>query len=189
MKRKSFALLVVSLLFFSVAGLCPAGEEPPKSKQTELGLYATAAEVHAKWVAAPDSVRIVDVRTPGEYVFVGHAPTAVNIPIRFFKEAVDPQTVKPVMPLNERFVEEVKARFKETDTLFVMCRSGGRSAFAVNALAKAGFRNAYNVVDGFEGDKLNDPDSDNNGKRIVNGWRNAGAPWTYALDAGLVYSP
>lgn len=34
-----------------------------------------------------------------------------------------------------------------------MCRSGGRSAAAVNLLAGAGFTNVYNITDGMEGDK------------------------------------
>jgi rhodanese-related sulfurtransferase len=40
-----------------------------------------------------------------------------------------------------------------------MCRSGDHSALAVNALAKAGFVNVYNIIDGMEGDKMNDPEA------------------------------
>jgi rhodanese-related sulfurtransferase len=43
-------------------------------------------------------------------------------------------------------------------------------------LAQAGFKNAYTVVDGFEGDREKDPASQNYGKRTVNGWKNAGLP-------------
>jgi rhodanese-related sulfurtransferase len=49
---------------------------------------------------------------------------------------------------------------------------------AVEMLAQAGFRNAYTVVDGFEGDRNTNPSSPNYGKRTVNGWKNAGLPWT-----------
>jgi rhodanese-related sulfurtransferase len=59
----------------------------------------------------------------------------------------------------------------------------------VNTLAKAGFKNVYNIVDGFEGDKLHDPKSYNDGKRIVNGWKNSGSAWTYKLDPELAYLP
>ena len=48
---------------------------------------------------------------------------------------------------------------KPDDTLMVMCRSGGRSAIAVNFLAKAGFKNVYNIIDGMEGDANADSDS------------------------------
>jgi rhodanese-related sulfurtransferase len=70
-----------------------------------------------------------------------------------------------------------------------MCRSGGRSAYAVNLLAKTGFKNVYSIVDGFEGDKLDIEGSYYKGKRLVNGWKNSGAPWTYQLDSELLYLP
>ena len=38
----------------------------------------------------------------------------------------------------------------------VICRSGGRGAMAVNLLAKAGYKNVYNVIDGMEGDAVED---------------------------------
>ena len=48
---------------------------------------------------------------------------------------------------------------KPDDTLMVMCRSGGRSAMAANALAKAGFKKVYNIIDGMEGDANADSES------------------------------
>ena len=77
--------------------------------------------------------------------------------------------------------------YRATDTLLVTCRSGGRSALAVNALAKAGFKRAYNVIDGMEGDLVNDPGSANHGKRMKNGWKNSGAPWTYDVNPALLW--
>jgi hypothetical protein len=56
-------------------------------------------------------------------------------------------------------------------------------------MAKAGFQKVYNIIDGFEGDSLKDSDSYQNGKRIINGWKNSGAPWTYKLERKLVYYP
>ncbi len=53
---------------------------------------------------------------------------------------------------------------------------------AVNALAAAGYTNAYNIIDGFEGDKVADATSPDHGKRRCNGWTNSGLPWTYAVD-------
>ena len=44
----------------------------PKGKQTTLGLYVTAAKAYEMWKAAPDKVKVIDVRTPEEYAFVGH---------------------------------------------------------------------------------------------------------------------
>ena len=53
----------------------------PKGKQTVLGLYATSWEAYEKWRADPDKVKIVDVRTPEEYLFVGHPVMAWKIPV------------------------------------------------------------------------------------------------------------
>lgn len=67
-----------------------------------------------------------------------------------------------------------------------MCRSGGRSAMAVNKLAEAGFVNVYNITDGFEGEIVKDPESVFVGQHMVNGWKNSGSPFTYAVDPKLM---
>ena len=59
---------------------------------------------------------------------------------------------------------------------------------AINALAAAGFTNAY-ILDGMEGSRVNDPDSVFHGMRLKNGWKPAGLPWTYDLDAGRMALP
>ena len=155
--------------------------ELPKEKQTTLGLYVTAAQAYEKWHATPDTVKVIDVRTPEEYAFVGHAEMAWNIPVAFvtyrWKDGKTEYGAKP----NSDFVAGVKKLTKPTDTLLLMCRSGGRSAMAVNQLAAAGFKNVYNITDGFEGDKVTDPESVFMGKRMRNGWKNS-APWTYGID-------
>ena len=46
-----------------------------------LGLYVTAKEAYEKWKAEPDKVKIIDVRTPEEYLFVGHPTMAWKIPV------------------------------------------------------------------------------------------------------------
>jgi rhodanese-related sulfurtransferase len=187
MKPKFFLILFIFLIFSFSINLY-AESSLPEKKQTALGLYITAKAAFTKLHTEQKKIKLLDVRTPGEYLFVGHAPMATNIPVKFFKDDVD-EKMKPIMVLNEHFVDEVKQRFKTTDTIMVMCRSGGRSAAAVNILAKAGFKSVYNVTDGFEGDVLNISGSYKNGKRILNGWRNSGAPWTYELDPRLVYRP
>lgn len=173
-------IVPLSALLFPLLSL--ADSSPPKEKQTVLGMYLTAKEAYEKHAADPVSMHLLDVRTPGEYVFVGHAPTAVNIPVLFLTPGITPEN-KPVMPSNGNFVAEVEKRYKKTDTILVMCRSGGRSAAAVNKLAAAGYANVYNIVDGFEGD------ADERGLRTINGWKNSGAPWTYKLDPNLAYNP
>jgi hypothetical protein len=78
---------------------------------------------------------------------------------------------------------------KPTDTILVTCRSGGRSAIAVNMLAAAGYTNVYNIVDGMEGDLVDDPASVFHGQRMKNGWKNSGVPWTYDITPEKILLP
>ncbi len=155
--------------------------ELPKEKQTTLGLYVTAAQAYEKWKAAPGSLKVIDVRTPEEYAFVGHAEMAWNIPVAFVTYLRKDGKTEYGPRMNQDFVAEVKGLVQPTDTLLLMCRSGGRSAMAVNQLAAAGFKSVYNITDGFEGDKVEDPGSVFFGKRMRNGWKNS-VPWTYGID-------
>ena len=160
----------------------------PEWKQTSLGLYVTAHEAHEMWKADPVGVRIIDVRTPEEYIYVGHPETARNIPLYFVEYQWDLEAGEPAMRPNPGLISVVKASYAPTDTLLMLCRSGGRSAQAANMLAKAGFVRVYNVIDGMEGDKVDDPGSAYHGKRMRNGWKNAGAPWTYDCRPDLLWS-
>jgi hypothetical protein len=51
---------------------------------------------------------------------------------------------------------------------------------ATNILAKVGFKSVYNIIDGIEGDIVNDA-SVFSGQRMKNGWKNSGLPWTYDI--------
>jgi rhodanese-related sulfurtransferase len=163
--------------------------ELPKEKQTTLGLYVTAKEAFEKWKAEPETVMILDVRTPEEFLFVGHPVMAWKIPIAAQSYEWDAEKGKFPMKLLPDFVARVSEVAKPTDTILVTCRSGGRSAIAVNMLAAAGFTNVYNIVDGMEGDLVDDPDSAFHGQRMRNGWKNSGAPWTYDMTSEKLVLP
>jgi rhodanese-related sulfurtransferase len=163
--------------------------ELPKRKQTTLGLYVTAKEAYEMYQKDPDKIKVLDCRTPQEYAFIGHAPMAVNIPSKFMTYKWDAKKKMYVMEDNPNFVKQVKKVFKPTDIILDMCRSGDRSGVSVNKLAQAGFKHVYSVTDGFEGDMIKDPKDPNNGRRLKNGWKNAGLPWTYDLDPNLMYLP
>jgi rhodanese-related sulfurtransferase len=180
-------LISTLLLPFVAAGAVQAQQQVPEGKQTSLGLYVTAKEAYERWQADPQNVKIIDVRTPDEYVFVGHPAMAWNVPLSFLAYEWDAEKKKPVMKSNPDFVAQVKRLVKPTDTILVTCRSGQRSAPAVNLLAEAGFKNVYSVIDGVEGDKVKDPENVFHGKRMKNGWKNSGLPWTYDLDPELMY--
>jgi rhodanese-related sulfurtransferase len=158
-------------------------------RQTSLGLYVTAKEAYDLWQADPEGVRILDVRTPEEYVFVGHAPMAWNIPLAFQSFEWDPDKHGFHWDLNPAFLPAVQAWAKPGDTILVSCRSGGRSAMAINLLAKHGYTAAWNIVDGMEGGQVKDPDSVFHGMRMKNGWKNSGLPWTYEIDRDRMALP
>jgi rhodanese-related sulfurtransferase len=167
----------------------PAARELPAGKQTSLGLYLTAREAYDTWKATPDKVIVLDVRTQEEYLFIGHAEMAWNIPLAAQSYEWNAEKKQfPLQPLPD-FIDRVRKVAGPGDTLLVMCRSGGRSAMAVNKLAEAGFRNVYNITDGFEGDAVSDPSSVFNGQRLVNGWKNSGLPWTYDIDPARMVLP
>jgi rhodanese-related sulfurtransferase len=153
----------------------------PKEKQTVLGLYVTAKEACEKWKADPEKVMILDVRTPEEYLFVGHPTMAWKIPLAVQTYDWDAARAQfPMKPLLD-FVARVQQVAKPDDTIMAMCRSGGRSAMAVNALAKAGFTHVYNVIDGMEGDANGDSTVVAQAQPLTSGWKNSGCPWTKKL--------
>lgn len=186
----SLALLLVTVPLAD--GAEPPAKAPagiPRAKQTTLGLYLTASEAYDKWKADPEHVKILDVRTPEEYLFVGHAEAAWNVPLLLQTYAWDASGRNLVMVPNPDFLARVQGLFEPTDTLLVICRSGGRSARAVDRLAEAGFTRVYSVVDGMEGDRIDNPASLRTDQRAKNGWKNSDLPYTYDLDPGKMSLP
>lgn len=184
-------IVMLALFCFSLTAIPHASAQEvktdlPKEKQTTLGLYVTSNEAYEMWKENPENVHILDVRTLEEYYYVGHAAMATNIPV--FLETYQWDTIKVdlAMRLNPDFLTEVKATYQPNDIILITCRSGGRSAFAANKLAEAGFTNVYNITDGFEGDKVKDVNSVFYGYRMVNGWKNSGLPYTNHIDPKLI---
>ena len=164
-------------------------QQLPKEKQTNLGLYVTSKEAFKMWASDPEKIKILDVRTPEEYIFVGHAEMAWNVPLA--TQSYDWDNEKKVFKFkpNPDFLTGVKTIAAPGDTLLVMCRSGGRSAMAVNQLAAAGYKNVFNITDGMEGDLIKEADSAFKGQHMKNGWKNSGLPWTYELDPDRMIVP
>ena len=63
------------------------------------------------WKAYPERVHIIDVRTPEEYVFVGHAEMARNIPLLFVKHEWNADIKEFVVEPNPDFIPRVKSLF------------------------------------------------------------------------------
>lgn len=114
---------------------------------------------------ASDNAVLIDVRTDAEWAFVG-IPAVENL-MRLSWQSY------PTMERHLGFEAEVEAAGVSKDAeIFLICRSGQRSATAAAALTQAGFEHCYNVAEGFEGDK------DARGHRgSVGGWKHAGLPW------------
>ena len=107
--------------------------------------------------------KLVDVRTQPELMFVGRIPGAATI---------EWQTYPGNRP-NPEFIGELAAVTKKDEPVMFICRSGARSHGAAEAAMRAGWRETYNVLEGFEGDK-----DEKQQRNTVGGWRKAGLPWT-----------
>jgi rhodanese-related sulfurtransferase len=107
--------------------------------------------------------KLVDVRTRAEWDWVGRIPGAIEIELLTY----------PGNRPNANFVQELERSvdMDKNDPVLFICRSGGRSHNAAMLARQAGY-DAYNVLEGFEGDK--DASSHRNTK---GGWRAAGLPW------------
>ena len=188
MSNKCRIMVLAALFSLLLAGFVQAADTPAdEKKHTKAGLYVTAKEAYDAWNADKDGVKILDCRTPEEYVFVGHAPMAFNIPSKFMTYDFNVEKKEYVLKANDGFVEAAKAAFAPDAAIMIMCRSGQRSAESVNKLTEAGFTKVYSIIDGFEGDMDKDQQSPTFGKRAINGWQNAKLPVTYALDPKLIY--
>jgi rhodanese-related sulfurtransferase len=118
---------------------------------------------------------IVDVRSIAEYRLIGHPVSAHCVPITFWNERR--QSFEP----NPDFIRDIEERFKTSDVLIFICRSGGRSQRAAEQAFRAGFPKVFNIKEGFEGQP------DERGYRTVGGWKNSGLPYTYEVNPDQAY--
>jgi rhodanese-related sulfurtransferase len=126
------------------------------------------------------------VRTVQEYQFVGHVPAAYNIPA-FVWGKWDDEKKRFVLDPDPEFVKKFSAVFPDRNTAVVLiCRSGHRSVKATKLLVAAGYSHLYQVWEGFEGIAVSDRNLPSYGKKIVDGWRNRGLPYTWDMDPARV---
>ena len=122
----------------------------------------TPAEAH-ELMRAGGNVKLVDVRTRAEWEWVGRIPGAIEVEFLTY----------PGSRPNPEFVRQLEEKVDKDAKVLFICRSGGRSHNAAMLATQAGYAEAFNVLEGFEGDK------DANGQRNKKGgWRFAGLPWT-----------
>ena len=122
----------------------------------------TPQEAHEVLQQTPGA-KLVDVRTRAELDWVGRIPGAVEIELLRY----------PGNQPNPDFAKQLEQQVDQDTPVMFICRSGGRSHNAAMLASQAGYAQAYNVLEGFEGDK------DASGHRNTQGgWRAAGLPWT-----------
>lgn len=157
--------------------------------KTPFELYLTPKEAYDLKTANPDTVIFIDARSQSELHFTGMPETAdVNIPYTFatsqwkMKRDGIYGTFRRVN--NYYFTEAVENYieangFTKDTPIIVQCATGTRAPYAAKALHTVGFTQVYIDVEGYVGKKAKS--GPNKGQRTVNGWKNAGLPWSHNL--------
>ncbi len=197
---------VISIFAILLLTICLA--LPALGKEAKLAKNITSLQAFDILQNGGGKVYLIDVRTPGEYQQIGHPQMAYNIPFKFLSDKFvekgkmfrgkKMKKTRYQYYKNSEFSSYMKEHFKTGDTLLIMCRSGNRSVPASDLLVQQGFKNVFNVINGFEGGKLKGSGdkehallkkySNNYARRGFNGgWKYYGLPWTYTMNPKFVY--
>jgi len=124
---------------------------------------AVAPQEAFELLAHVPGARLIDVRTRPEWDYVGRVPGSELIEWNTYPDGTR----------NPGFLDALHRVATDPDApVLFLCRSGQRSDSAARVAAVAGYSKAFNVLEGFEGDK------DRDGQRgKLGGWRKAGLPW------------
>lgn len=117
------------------------------------------SEAHALMQAG---AKLVDVRTRAELLYVGSVPGSETIEWNTYPEG----------QRNPAFLEQVAEAVRKDEPVMFLCRSGVRSHHAAIAATEAGWLEAYNILEGFEGDKNAEGQ-----RNTAGGWKYARLPW------------
>jgi len=190
-------ITMLLLLAFAMPVFAVDKSEVKKKWHTPFDLYLDAQEAYDMKTAKIDGVLFLDVRNRPEVQYIGLADIVdANIPMYFqnpefeWKEKKDGVHGSYRKTKNADFSAAVDNVLKSRgltreDPVIIMCTSGSRAPYAAKALHKAGFKKVYTQVEGFEGIKAKE--GPNKGKRVVNGWKNHGLPWSYKLPTSKMY--
>lgn len=144
----------------TVASILDRATARARDKGVPYAGLVTPREAHALTQAGVAT--IVDVRTRFEAEYVGRIPGA---PLIEWRPLGAPEP-------NPLFIEQLEALPDKRENLLFLCRSGARSHAAAAAATSAGYRHAFNILEGFEGEL---DEQQHRGAR--SGWRSAGLPW------------
>jgi rhodanese-related sulfurtransferase len=197
---KLFAIAALALATQTFAADWAPGstdwDKLPDVKKSKVGLYLTPQQAYDMKKANPKGVAFFDIRTRAEAMYVGWPSDAdALVPYVEHPELMsdwdDKRHMYKLEP-NQDFVPELERRLKDMGlgkdaTIILVCRSGDRSSKAQDRLQMAGYTKVYSIAEGVEGDTAKE--GPKAGQRAVNGWKNAGLPWTYKLDKAKMYFP
>ncbi len=117
-------------------------------------------ELAWQWVQSGQAT-MVDIRSDAERAWVGFVPGVPGVNYKIW----------PGMAVNPDFDAQLQAVASKNKKVLLLCRSGIRSIPAAQRAAALGFE-AYNILEGFEGD----PNAQAH-RSTLGGWRFLGLPW------------
>lgn len=136
----------------------PSDRLQPRPAQGYAG--DVTPELAWQWVQSGEAV-LVDVRSDAEREWVGFVPGAIGIAWKQW----------PGMAVNQGFDEALQEEVPRGKKVVMLCRSGVRSIATAKRATELGLE-AYNILEGFEGDA---DESGHRGRK--GGWRFRGLPW------------
>lgn len=126
------------------------------------GAYAGAVTPPQAWrLAHSGAAKLVDVRTTAEVHYVGRVPDALHAEWH----GKDADSVA-------RFLARLRQSVAADEVVLFLCRSGVRSHHAATVAREAGYGQAFNVLEGFEGQRNHAQQ-----RGLIDGWRWHGLPW------------
>jgi rhodanese-related sulfurtransferase len=126
------------------------------ARQSSLQYAGNVSPQEAWYLFAHGDALLIDVRTPEELNTVGYVPDSLHVAWA---------TGNP-LERNPNFVRELQSKADKLDVILFLCRSGRRSVAAAEAVSRLGFKNVFNVTEGFEGEP-----------GLESGWRAHGLTW------------
>ena len=128
----------------------------------------TPQEAYELLQSAPNA-KLIDVRTNAERDWVG------KVALPDDRHGAVQWNLYPGATPNPDFSAQLAQQAGKDDILLFLCRSGVRSRHAAKLATEQGYRNAFDILEGFEGDK-----DEQGHRKTVGGWCKAGLPWTGA---------
>ncbi|MCT4635107.1 MAG: rhodanese-like domain-containing protein [Rickettsiales bacterium] len=116
-----------------------------------------------KALQAKEKAYLIDVRTPEEWQETGVADLgAIKKEVKLLSWVF----LTPSIHQNSNFINDLEQLFSNREVeLYFICKSGGRSMQAAEVALSLGYKKAFNVEDGFVGDKMS-----------KSGWMNSDLP-------------